>query len=171
MLSSASASRDVWAGVDDGGRAFCCDFDILDFPNRTDMKILALLIAIYAPLMLLIHVSTGRILEAWNEQPDSRISRWFPPRCALRTEALFWVLALVSWFLWQSLVWRVLVVVFAAIHLGIWAADEFRVNSKNGSAFTASPTMKRAIIGFDLAEAVVLAGIGTVAILYLTHAV
>lgn len=53
------------------------------------MKILALLIAIYTPLMLLIHVSTGKILRAWNEQSDSWISRRFTPQRALRIEALF----------------------------------------------------------------------------------
>ena len=57
------------------------------------MKILALVIAIYAPVMLLIHLSTGKILRAWSEQPASWISRWFPARRALRTEALFWLLA------------------------------------------------------------------------------
>lgn len=131
------------------------------------MKILALLVAIYAPVMLLIHVSTGKILTAWNGKPESWISRRFPARRALRTEALFWLLALASWFLWQSIVWKVLVVVFAAIHLGIWAAAEFRGNREENSRFTVSPTMERAIVAFDLVEAIVLAGIGIVAILYL----
>ena len=135
------------------------------------MKILALLVAIYAPLMLLVHVSTGKILEAWNEHPGSWISRRFPARSALRVEGVFWLLALFSWFLWQSLLWKILVVLFAAIHLGIWAADEFRADGKNGSAFTASPKIQRAIVVFDMAEAVVLAGIAIVAILYLIHAV
>jgi len=134
------------------------------------MKILALLVAIYTPVMLLIHLSTGKILRAWNEQPGSSISRWFPPRCALRTEALFWFLALAAWFLWRPLVLKILVIVFAVIHLAIWAAGEFRTNGKKGSAFTASPTMKRAIVAFDLAEAFILAALGVVAILYLTHA-
>ena len=134
------------------------------------MKILALLVAIYAPLMLLVHVSTGKILEAWNEHPGSWISRRFPARSALRVEGVFWLLALFSWFLWQSLLWKILVVLFAAIHLGIWAADEFRANGKSGSAFMVSPRMQRAIVVFDMAEAVVLAGIGIVAILYLSHA-
>jgi hypothetical protein len=134
------------------------------------MKILALLIAIYTPVMLLIHVSTGRILQAWTAHPASWISRWLPPRRALRIEGAYWMLALAAWPLWHALMWKILVVAFAAIHLGIWAADEFRVIRKNSSGFTASPAMKRAIVAFDLAEAVVLAGIGTVAILYLTRA-
>lgn len=133
------------------------------------MKILALVIAVYAPVMLLIHVSAGKILKDWREYPDSWISRQFPPRRALRIEALFWVLALVSWFLWQSLIWKVLVVVFAVIHLAIWAGDEFRVKRKNGSVFTASPAIKQIVVIFDSVEAFVLAALGAVAVLYLTH--
>jgi len=133
------------------------------------MRILALLIAIYAPVMLLIHVSTGRILRAWNEQPDSRISRWFTPRRALRVEGLFWLLALAAWSLWQPLVWKVLVVLFASIHLGIWGAGEFTTGRQKGPAFTTSPTVKRIIIIFDSVEAFVLAALGVVAGLYLIH--
>jgi len=134
------------------------------------MKILALLVAIYAPVMLLIHLSTGKILKAWNEQSDSWINRWFPPRRALRTEALFWLLALAAWFLWRPLAWKIVVVVFAVIHLGIWGANEFAVNRKSVSALTATPNMRRVIVAFDLVEAFVLAAVGAVAVLYLTRA-
>ena len=133
------------------------------------MKILALLIAVYAPVMLLIHVSTGKILKAWNKQPDSGISLWFPPQRALRVEGTFWLLALAAWPLWRPFVLKVLVVAFSAIHFGIWAAAEFRGRGKGESAFTASPATKRAIVAFDLVEAVMLAWIGTVAILYLSQ--
>ena len=132
------------------------------------MRILAFIIAIYSPVMLVIHVSTAKILRTWK-QPDSWISRWFPPRCALRVEGVFWLLALASWFLWRSLAWKILVIVFAVIHLAIWAADEFRVSRKDGPAFTVSPAVTRAIVVFDAVEAVVLAGIGTVAIMYLVQ--
>jgi len=133
------------------------------------MKILALLVAIDTPVMLLIHLSTGKILNAWNEQPASWISRWFSPRRALRTEALFWLLALAAWFLWRALAWKVLVVVFAVIHLGLWGADEFAGNRKNVSAFTATPKMRRVIVAFDLVEAFVLAALGVAAVSYLTR--
>ena len=133
------------------------------------MRILALVIAVYTPVMLLIHVSTGRILRAWNEQPDSRISRWFTPRRALRVEGVFWLLALAAWPLWQPLVWKVLVVIFALVNLGIWGADEFTPNREKGPAFTASPTVKRIIVIFDSAEAFVLAALGVVTVLYLIH--
>lgn len=134
------------------------------------MRTLALVIAIYTPVMLLIHVSTGKILIAWNEQPDSRTSRWFTPRRALRVEGAFWLLALAAYFLWQSLAWKILVIAFAAIHLGIWATGEFRSSGEGGSVFGHSPAISRAIVAFDAVEAVVLVGIGAVAVLYLTHA-
>ncbi len=131
------------------------------------MRILALVIAIYAPVMLLIHVSTARILKAWNEQPASRISRWFTPRRALRVEGVFWLLALAAWSLWQPLAWKVLVVVFALIHLGIWGAGELTTGRQKGPAFTASPTVKRIVVIFDSVEAFVLAALEVVAVLYL----
>jgi len=131
------------------------------------MRILAFVIAIYTPVMLLIHVSTSKILRAWNEQPDSGISRWFTPRRALRVEGVFWLLALAAWSLWQPLVWKVLVVVFALIHLGIWGAGELTAGRQKGPAFTSSPTVKRIIVIFDLVEAFVLAALGVVTVLYL----
>ena len=134
------------------------------------MKIFALVIALYAPVMLLIHLATGKILRAWKEQPASWISRWFPPRRALRTEALFWLLALAAWFLWRSLAWKVLVVTFAVIHLGIWGAGEFRANRNNVSISTAAPNLRRVIVVFDLVEAFVLAAMGVLAVAYLIHA-
>ncbi|MGA8182712.1 MAG: hypothetical protein WB819_03605 [Terriglobia bacterium] len=133
------------------------------------MRILALVIAIYAPVMLLIHVSTARILKAWNEQPASRISRRFTPRRALRVEGVFWLLALAAWSLWQPLAWKVLVVLFAAIHLAIWAAGELQAATKNAPAFTTSPAMNRAIVAFDLLEAFLLAALGVLAVFFLLH--
>lgn len=133
------------------------------------MKTLALLLAIYTPLMLLIHLSTGKILKAWNEEPASWISRWFPPRRALRIEALFWILALAGWFLWRSLPWKVLVVVFAAIHLGIWGADEFAGGRKNASAFSVTGGMRQAIVAFDFLEACFLVAVGVVAVMFVAR--
>lgn len=131
------------------------------------MRVLGLFVAIYAPVMLLIHVSTGRILEAWNGQPDSWISRWFPPGRALRVEGVFWLLALAAWPLWRPLVWKVLVVIFALIHLGIWGAGELTAGRQESSAFTTSPTVKRIIVVFDAVEAFVLVALGVVTVLYL----
>lgn len=134
------------------------------------MKILALLIAIYTPLMLVIHVSTGKILTAWNEQSDSWISRRFPPQRALRIEALFWLLALAAWSLWQPLVWRVIIALFAAIHLGIWGAGELTTNKTNIFVLNRNLYLERVIVVFDLIEAFALAALGVLAVLYLIHA-
>ena len=134
------------------------------------MKILALLVAVYTPVMILLHLSTGKILKAWNERPDSWISRWLPPRRALRIEGLFWLLTLVAWSLWRPLAWKVLVIVFAVIHLGIWSTSEFAGNRNVVSAFNTTNSVRRAIVVFDLLEAFVLGGAGAVALLYLAHA-
>lgn len=134
------------------------------------MKILALLIAIYTPLMLVIHVSTGKILTAWNEQSDSWISRRFPPQRALRIEALFWLLALAAWSLWQPLAWRVIIALFAAIHLGIWGAGELTINKTNIFVLNRNLYLERVIVVFDLIEAFALAALGFFALWYLIHA-
>lgn len=134
------------------------------------MKILALLIAIYMPLMLVIHVSTGKILTAWNEQPDSWISRRFPQQRALRIEALFWLLALAAWSLWQPLAWRVIIALFAAIHLGIWGAGELTINKTNVFVLNRNLYLERVIVVFDLIEAFALAALGFFALRYLIHA-
>lgn len=133
------------------------------------MKILGLVIAVYTPVMLLIHLTTSKILKAWGEDPTSWISRRLPPRRALRIEGVYWLLALAAWPLWQSLVWRILVVIFAFIHLGIWGASEFMAGRKEESAFTTSPTLNQIIIVFDSAEALVLTALGVVAVFFLTH--
>lgn len=134
------------------------------------MRTLALLIAIYTPVMLLIHVSTGKILKAWNEQSDSWITRHFPPRHALRIEALFWLLTLAAWSLWQPLPWKVIVVLFAAIHLGIWSAGELAMNRNHTLAFTQNRSARRVIVVFDWVEALALSAVGVFAVLYLIDA-
>jgi len=120
--------------------------------------------------MLLIHLSTGRILKDWNQRPDSWISRWFPPLRALRVEGIFWLLVLAAWSLWRPLAWKIVLVVFAAIHLAIWAADEFGGRARGLSAFNVGPKMERIIVTFDLVESAVLATVGVVAVMYLMHA-
>ncbi|MDE3178925.1 MAG: hypothetical protein KGM47_04615 [Acidobacteriota bacterium] len=136
------------------------------------MKILAFIIIAYTAVMLLIHVSTAKILEAWDESvgpAGSWIKRRFPPQRALRVEALYWVLTLVAWSFWRSLGWKVVVVVFAAIHLGIWAAGELHAIRLNSSDAVPANNHKahRAIIAFDLIEAVMLVAIAWLSVLYL----
>ena len=132
------------------------------------MKVLAFVIIAYTAVMLPIHVSTGKILDAWAGTAGSWIQRRFPPQRALRVEALYWALSLAAWSLWPALGWRVLVAVFAAIHLGIWAAGELHAIHLNTG--DASPSdnrhVHRAIITFDLVEAMMLVAIAWLSVLY-----
>jgi len=131
------------------------------------MKILALLITLYTPLMLVIHLSTGKILHAWNERSDSWINRRLRPQRALRIEALFWLLALAAWSLWRPLAWKIVIIVFAVIHLGVWGAGELIMKGTN--ALGQTPVVERVILVFDRIEAFVLATVGVFAVLYLIH--
>ena len=133
------------------------------------MKTLALLIALYTPVMLLIHVTTSKILKAWNEHPASWISLRFPPQRALRIEGIYWLLALAAWPLWHALIWKVLVVFFALIHLVIWGASEFSAGRKQESVFATSTMMNQIIVAFDSVEALVLAALEVVVVLLLTR--
>ncbi|TAM84665.1 MAG: hypothetical protein EPN47_00690 [Acidobacteria bacterium] len=133
------------------------------------MKILGLLIVVYTPVMLLIHVGTSKILRAWNQHPTSWISRRLPPQRALRIEGMYWLLALAAWPLWHALGWKVVVVLFALIHLGIWAAGELTAGRKKKPAFTTSPSLNQIIIVFDSVEALVLTALGVIAVLFLTR--
>lgn len=138
------------------------------------MKILALIITVYTLPMLFIHVSTANILKAWSGAPGSWIKRRFSPRRALRVEALYWLLSLAAWPIWRVMTaWKALVVLFAAIHLGVWLGSEFgklQLNSESGGDSMHSDRFDRAIITFDLIEAVVLLAMATLAVLYLLRA-
>lgn len=137
------------------------------------MKILALIIAAYTLPMLLIHLSTATILKAWSGAAGSWIKKQFPPRRALRVEALYWVLSLMAWPLWRAVVWKTLIVLFATIHLGVWLSGEFgkiQLSSVPEADPAHARRLNRAIITFDLIEAVILVAVGTLAVLYLLHA-
>jgi hypothetical protein len=138
------------------------------------MKIVALIIALYTLPMLLIHLSTAKILKAWSGVASSWIKRQFPPRRALRVEALYWLLSLAAWPLWRAAGWKALVAVFASIHLGIWLASELgkiQLSSEPKGSPADVRRLNRAIITFDLIEAIVLVVVGTLAVLYLLHTV
>jgi hypothetical protein len=138
------------------------------------MKFLALIIAVYTMPMLLIHLSTAKILKAWSEVAGSWIKRHFPPRRALRVEALYWLLSLAAWPIWRAAGWKALVAVFAGIHLGIWLAGELgkiQLSSDPKGSPADSRRLNTVVIAFDLIEATVLVVVGTLAVLYLLHAV
>ncbi len=134
------------------------------------MKILALIIAAYTLPMLLIHLSTATILKAWRGAGGSWIKKQFPPRRALRVEALYWVLSLAAWPIWRAVAWKTLTVLFATIHLGVWLSGEFgkvQLGSSPGDDAGYAPRLNQAIIIFDLVEAVMLVAIGWLSVLFL----
>lgn len=135
------------------------------------MSLFATLLLAYIAVMLLIHVSTSRLLREWGGLHESWIKRRFPPQQALRVEALFWLLSLISWKLWPSFGWKAMVAVFAVIHLGIWAASELRVIPLNIGNASSSQTGRthRIIIAFDLVEAGALLAMAWLTASYLLH--
>ncbi len=134
------------------------------------MKILALVIVAYTLLMLVIHVSSGKILKAWSE--DSWLSRRFTPQRVLRVEVCYWALTLVAWTRWPSAAWKALVVAFAAIHLGLWLAGEAgaaTIDHSDVSGLVYPRKIQLAIIAFDLIEAAMLVAIGWFSVLFVVH--
>jgi hypothetical protein len=133
------------------------------------MVILAIFIAAFTPLMLLIHLSTARILKAWRREASSWIKRWFSPRRALRVEAVYWTLVLAAWPLWRGYGWKIVVGLFAGIHLAFWVAGELHPIPVTGSVQPAQGLTgrhQRFIVAFDLIEAVILCAVGWIAFLY-----
>ena len=122
------------------------------------MKALILLAISFTALMLLIHLSTWKILKKWSEPNGSWIKTMFSPQRALRVEAIYWLLCLGGWTLWPSSAWKAMVIVLAGIHLGIWAASELHVVPVSAMQ-TQSGKTRRFIVAFDLAEAGALVAI------------
>jgi hypothetical protein len=130
------------------------------------MRILALALVAYTVVMLVIHLSSWKLLQEWAGAEDSWASRRFSAKVALRVEAVYWLLVLAMWPFWQSAGWKALVAVFAAIHFGAWAAGELR--SVRAGGMPALPTKaRRFIVGFDLVEAVALVAIAWLAVTWL----
>lgn len=127
------------------------------------MRILAFAILAYTAVMLVIHLSSWKLLQKWAGAEDSWARRWFSAQVALRVEAVYWLLVLAMWPLWPSPGWKVLVVVFAIIHLGAWAAGELR-KCREGGLPVLPTKARRFIVGFDLVEAVALAAIAWLAV-------
>ena len=135
------------------------------------MRFLAFLLLAYTAVMLLIHVSTAKLLREWGGPTESWIKMQFSPQRALRVEALYWAFSLAGWVLWPSFAWKTMVVVFAAIHLGIWVASELHVIPLNIGNVPSAQTSKthRIIIAFDLAEAVALVVMAWLTLSYVLH--
>lgn len=122
------------------------------------MKVLAFVLIGYTAVMLLIHVSSWKLLKQWDGAGDSWVKRRFSAQVALRVEALYWLLVLASWPFWPSVGWKAVVVVFAVIHLFAWVVGELRAVRTGGSPSLPRKT-HRYIVGFDLAETGVLVAI------------
>ena len=135
------------------------------------MKILVFLLLAYTAVMLLIHVSTGKLLKEWDGPAESWIKSQFPPQRVLRVEALYWSLSLAIWPLWPSPAWKAVVVVFAVIHLGVWMASELHLIHLDDGDAPPARTRKthRLIIAFDLVEAGALVAIAWLAVSDVLH--
>jgi len=119
------------------------------------MKILALALIAYTVVMLVIHLSSWKLLQKWAGAEDSWARR---AQVALRVEAAYWLLALAVWPVWPSAGWKALVVGFAAIHLSAWAVGELR-SGRVGPLPAVPQKAHRFIVGFDLVEAAALVAI------------
>lgn len=133
------------------------------------MKILAVVLIAYSAGMLLIHLMSWKLLAKWTGPGDSWARRRFPPQMVLRVEALYWLLVLASWPFWPSAAWKAVVVVFAAIHLGVWLAGELH-NARSGAVIAPPVKAHRFIVAFDLVETIALVAIAWFAVFHLLHA-
>lgn len=122
------------------------------------MKILAFVLIAYTLVMLLIHLTSWKLLQKWNGPADSWINQRFSAQVALRVEALYWLLVLVSWPFWPSAAWKAVVVAFAVIHLGVWLEGELR-RARVGALSSPPVAAHRFIVAFDLVEAGALVAI------------
>lgn len=122
------------------------------------MRLLAVLFLAYTIGMLLIHLSTWRLLKAWDRSSESWVKRRLPPQRVLRVEALYWSLSLAGLMIlppWPATIWKVAIFAFAIIHLGIWMVAELRGFQWTAQGVPSAGTSKmhRLIIAFDLLEA------------------
>ncbi len=132
------------------------------------MRILAFMLIAYTAVMLVIHVTSWKLLQKWAVPGDSWAKRWFPSQAALRVEAVYWLLALAIWPFWPSTGWKAVVVVFAVIHFGAWLVGE-RQSIREGPPSALPRKARRYIVVFDLIEAGALAAIAWLAVINLLH--
>ncbi len=90
----------------------------------------------------------------------------------LRVEALYWALVLAAWPLWRSVYARVVLAVFAAIHIGVWFAAEWRPARLANAP--ESPSSRRAlarvVTAFDSIEVLPLVAVAVYCLSYLLRA-
>lgn len=132
------------------------------------MKILAFILIAYTAVMLLIHLTSWKLLQKWSGPEDSWTRRRLSAQVVLRIEALYWLLVLASWPFWPSTSWKAVVAVFAAIHLGAWLVGELR-SVRAGPPQALPRKAHRYIIAFDLVEAGALVAIAWFAAVHLPY--
>lgn len=126
------------------------------------MRLLALVLAVGALPMLLVHLLVSRLLDEWSRASDSWIDRWLSPLVVLRGEAVYWALVSLGWALWRPWPAKLAVVTFASLHGVAWAGAEFGGYGVGSADSDDGPrrVTKMAVVTFDLVEAVFLVWIG-----------
>jgi hypothetical protein len=132
------------------------------------MELLALVLIAYTAVMLLIHVTSWKLLKQWNGPGDSWAGRWLSAQVVLRVEALYWLLVLASWPFWPSTGWKTVVVIFALIHVAAWIAGELRA-IRSGAVSALPPRAHRVIVAFDLVEASALVAIAWFVVAFISR--
>lgn len=125
------------------------------------VKTLRVILIAYTAVMLLIHVTSWKLLREWAAPGDSRLKRRFSARAALWVEAVYWAFLVASWRFWPSPAWKAIVVFFAVIHIAVWLAGEAETK-RHGASSPPPAKARRYIVGFDLVEAVALIAIAWV---------
>ena len=130
------------------------------------MRILAFAVLAYTAVMLVIHLSSWKLLQRWAGAGNSWAKRWFSARVALRVETVYWLLVLAVWPLWPSAGWKTVVAVFAVIHFGAWLLWELQA-IRAGGLLAMPMKAHRFIVAFDLVEAGALVAIAWFAVSHL----
>ncbi|MGH9585655.1 MAG: hypothetical protein ACRD3F_01795 [Acidobacteriaceae bacterium] len=128
------------------------------------MEILLWVVFAYTAVMFVIHVSSWKLLRKWDAPGDSWIKRRFSAQTALRVEAVYWLLLVVTWPLWPSAGWETVVIVFAVIHISVWLMSEGRVIREDAASKSKT---HRYIVAFDAVEAGALIAIAWSTVLYM----
>ena len=126
------------------------------------LRFLAASLLITTPAMLAIHLASYKLVQQWCAPNSSWAARWLPPMRLLRLEAGHWVLALAAWPLWRSVAAKMLVMVFASLHLIGWIGAEFR-GARLHQTFAKEPYRPVVALGvaaFDLVEFFALLVVG-----------
>ena len=122
------------------------------------MSWIAIALLLATLVMLAIHLTSWKLVQAWYGAPGSWVLRRLGPMCVLRMEAAYWALALAAWPLWWSSWLKVVVPACAAIHLAGWGAGEFhrsRVEARPAEERTRQ-RLVTAVTLFDFVESIVL---------------